>query len=155
MKASTTILIILALLIIGFVVWPRTKADPMTPGTTVTQSDSIEGCYIATIAKDVYTLEIKSQNEQEVTGTLAYKNFEKDSSSGPFVGTYSSSMLVGDYSFSSEGMNSVRQVAFKKVANGFVQGFGPTKTEGNAETLDMANLSYDNSPVFVKTACKS
>lgn len=155
MKTTQIALIIIVLGLIAIFFWPKSEELRYRP-TTVTQSESVVGCYVATLAKDVYTMKITSQDGIQVTGTLAYKNFEKDSSSGSLVGVYDGTMLLGDYSFNSEGMDSISEVAFKKTPEGFVRGFGTTKTVGNKETLvSTTNLSYDNSPVFVKTACQS
>ncbi len=99
-------------------------------------------------------MNITTQNNKQVAGTLEFKNFEKDSSHGTLVGIYENDLLVGDYSFSSEGMNSVRQVAFKKSQNGFVEGFGDVETKGNKEVFkDSSKLTFDNSYEFKKVVC--
>ncbi len=152
MKTRTILVVIVCIALIAFVVWPREKG--VAP-TTSDVSESVVGCYTATIGKDVYSMNIQNQTGLAISGTLAYNNFEKDSSRGTLDGIYDGSMLIGDYSFSSEGMDSVAQVVFKKVPEGFVRGFGATQTVGNKEMLvDTTNLSYDNSPTFVKTECK-
>lgn len=156
MKTAHIVLTIIVLGLITLLVWPKQKDMSMgdTPAV-VGQNESIVGCYVATIAKDVYTLKIESHEGLTVAGTLAYKNFEKDSSSGTLTGVYDGTVLLGDYSFNSEGMTSLAQVAFKKTLDGFVRGFGDTQTVGNKEMLiDTTNLSYENSPTFVKTACQ-
>ncbi len=119
----------------------------------VEERASMVGCYVATLGKDVYTLTITSEQRGTVLGTVSFDNFEKDSSSGTFVGTYNDGLLVGDYSFQSEGMSSVRQLAFQKVDNGFVPGYGEVVVVDGRETfVDSTNLSYDNSTVFIKQA---
>lgn len=115
--------------------------------------DSIKGCYVAALAQDKYTLAITSENSGVIEGTLAFDNFEKDSSRGTFTGTYAGGILLGDYAFSSEGMDSVRQVIFKKVDGGFVEGFGDVKTEGNREVLvNPSSIVYNSTPVFAESA---
>jgi hypothetical protein len=154
MKTTRIVLIVLMLGLITLLAWPKATQQQAQP-VPVAQNDSIIGCYVATIAKDVYSMNITSQEGIAIEGTLAYKNFEKDSSSGTLVGIYDSQMLLGDYSFASEGMDSVAQVAFKKTPEGFIRGFGPTETMGNKEVLtDTSNLTYENSPTFVKTQCQ-
>lgn len=150
MKTAQLVLTIVVIGLITLLVWPKQKAT-----APVVQTDSVVGCYVATIAKDVYSMQITSQDGLAVAGTLAYNNFEKDSSRGTLTGVYDGTMLLGDYSFSSEGMQSIAQVAFKKTPEGFVRGFGETQTVGTKEMLkDTTKLSYDNSPVFVKTECQ-
>lgn len=113
---------------------------------------SIVGCYIATLAKDVYTLTIASQTGNAFTGHLSFKNFEKDSSSGTFVGTYTDGVLLGDYAFASEGMDSIMQVIFKKTPDGFVRGFGDMNTTGDRFT-DVTKVTYDTTYTFKPSEC--
>ena len=153
MKTSHTIAltaIVLFVIAIGIIVIGK-KDTPVSPLTESPQASSIKGCYVATLSKDVYTLNVQSQIGDQISGTLAFKNFQKDSSSGTFEGTYQNGILFGNYSFMSEGMNSVLQVAFKKVGDNFVRGFGDMDTTG-ARFADVANLTYDEQQVFKPTA---
>jgi hypothetical protein len=156
MKIAHIVLVIAVLGLIGTLVMTRLRAPaPATTLVPVVTRGSIVGCYRATISKDIYTMKIDSQDGLSIEGTLSYKNFEKDSSEGTLTGVYDGAMLFGDYTFKSEGVNSIAQVAFKKTPDGFVRGFGSTQTVGNKEMLtDTTTLSYDSSPIFVKTECK-
>lgn len=117
-----------------------------------TDKESIAGCYVAHLAKDVYTLNIQSEKDGEVSGMLAFNNYEKDSSSGTFTGTYSKGILSGYYYFTSEGMNSVSQVMFKKVAGGFIRGFGSMTAEGDTAVFENPeSVTYDSSYTFLKS----
>jgi hypothetical protein len=117
----------------------------------VQQDESMAGCYVATLSRDVYTLTITSEQRGTVLGTVSFDNFEKDSSSGTFVGTYNDGLLVGDYTFESEGMTSVRQLAFKKVDSGFVAGFGEVEVVDDREMFkDVSDLDYDTSTIFAR-----
>ncbi|MEK7588986.1 MAG: hypothetical protein AAB438_04205 [Patescibacteria group bacterium] len=120
----------------------------------VQNESSILGCYVAKLSKDVYTLNINSNTNDVVTGFLAFNNYEKDSSSGAFTGTYKDGILVGDYSFSSEGMDSVMQVIFKKVGDNFIRGFGPVATtiEGKVNFANLTDITYDSNSTFIKSA---
>lgn len=144
------IIVILVALAGAFAFQYMQPSVPAGPGGIT----SIEGCYVANLAKDVYTLEVQSESNGEFNGTLEFDNFEKDSSSGTFNGTYSNGILLGDYSFASEGTNSVMQVAFKKTEGGFMRGFGPVNTEDNKVTFtDVNQLAYQ-SPVFEYVSCR-
>ena len=140
---ASIILFVLAIVII--VIGKNNTA--VSPVVESPQVNVIKGCYVATLSKDVYTLNIQSQENEQVSGALSFKNFQKDSSSGTFVGTYNNDILLGDYSFNSEGMSSVLQVAFKKSENGFIRGFGDMDSTGT-RFADVANLTYDDSQVF-------
>ncbi len=150
-----TILIIVIVVILGFIIYlqfGKSESQVVVKNNTnvTTQEENIVGCYVATLAKDVYTININSQNDQAVEGTLTFDNFEKDSSSGTFGGTYKDGILLGEYSFQSEGMNSVMQVIFKKQGNDFVRGFGPVNATGDA-FVDVNDVTYDTSVVFKAT----
>lgn len=142
-------IIVLVVIIIGiFIYYYKTKPAPIiNEETPIVTEDSIKGCYIARLSKDVYTLTILSQNGESFEGKLSFKNFEKDSSSGIFNGTYKDGILLGDYSFQSEGTNSVMQVIFKKSGNGFVRGYGDTIQEGT-RFADLNKIIYNSSYVF-------
>lgn len=148
MKNSNAFLVIILIIIVGALFYFQKSKDMNSNGETpVVSESSIEGCYVATLAKDVYTLTIVSENEGTFAGSLSFKNFEKDSSSGTYNGTYKDGVLLGDYSFQSEGMNSVMQVIFKKEGEAFVRGFGEVNETGE-RFVDLENITYDNSYKF-------
>lgn len=150
MKSAKTLLVIILIIIVAFLFY-RNKNSSQNPDTHLDQG-SIVGCYKAIIAKDVYTLSITDEINSLVNGTLTYNNFEKDSSSGTFIGTYKDGILMGDYSFDSEGMHSVRQVIFKKDGDNFVQGFGSAKMVNDKEVFtDLSTISYDSKNIFIKS----
>jgi hypothetical protein len=117
---------------------------------------SIAGCYAQMLGNDVYTLNITSAENGVVSGTVAFNNYEKDSSSGTFAGTYENGILLGDYTFDSEGMHSVRQLVFKKVPTGFIEGFGGVTVTDNREALtDPASATFDPKNTFTPSdVCK-
>ena len=151
------IIVVLFLIIIGvFIYYYKTKPAPIptNEGVTAVTQDSIKGCYVAHLAKDVYTLTILSQNGESVEGKLDIKNFEKDSSTGTLTGTYKNGILLADYTFNSEGTTSVMQVSFKKSGNGFVRGWGDMNQDGT-RFADINKITYDSPYVFEasKTDC--
>lgn len=149
MKNNLKIIVVLLLIIIIgiFLYYYKTKPALINNVTPIVTQDSIKGCYIARLAKDVYTLTILSQSGESFEGKLSFKNFEKDSSSGTYKGTYKNGILLGDYSFNSEGMDSVIEVIFKKLENGFVRGYGDMMEEGT-RFADLNKITYDASYVF-------
>lgn len=115
--------------------------------------EPITGCYIFTLGKDVYILNIKAENDGMVSGELEFNNFEKDSSHGNFHGKYEQGILLADYEFDAEGMHSIRQVAFKKTGPDFVEGFGPAQVKNGREAFtDLAEVKYDPQYTFKKSA---
>lgn len=154
MKNSQIIIIAIFIILFGILIVRQVKkpeVETITPPVVV-QTPDIRGCYVAYLAKDVYTLNVQSQTGADFTGTLQFKNFEKDSSYGTYVGTYKDDILLGEYAFTSEGMDSLMQVIFKKVPEGFVRGFGTLETEGR-EFEDLSKVQYDNKVIFKSQPC--
>tara|TARA_B100001179_G_scaffold196611_1_gene155294 strand:- start:276 stop:779 length:504 start_codon:yes stop_codon:yes gene_type:complete len=160
-------LIILVIIILGiFVYRAATPSSSVEEPVDVIESDeenldeadtppsSIIGCYVAGTENDVYTLTIKSQEGETVTGTLEFDNYQKDSSEGSFNGTFEGGILLGDYSFSSEGMDSVMEVIFKQQGEDFVRGYGEVTNEGT-EFVDTQDIEYkvNDLSLFEKQSC--
>lgn len=80
-------------------------------------------CYRYTSESDTITLKLIHE-ESSITGTLVYDLKEKDNNTGTIKGIMRDNVLVADYSFTSEGIQSVRQVAFKLEGNSFIEGYG-------------------------------
>lgn len=128
---------------------PKVVEEPIP--TPIVVEDSILGCYVATLSKDIYTMTLLGETQGKIFGRLAFNNYEKDSSSGTFEGTYNDGILLGNYSFDSEGSHSDMQVVFKKVGETFVRGYGDVKNEGDKVLFkDLSSISYDTNSTFVK-----
>ncbi len=96
---------------------------------------SILGCYVAKIKEDVFTLNIATQKKTNVEAFIAYKNAYKDSSHGTFAGSFDGTILMGIYTFESEGTTSRSEVIFKRSADGFKEGFGPSDMKGDLSSF--------------------
>lgn len=105
------------------------------------ETNSIVGCYVGSLAKDNYLIEINSQDNNKVRATIAYLNYQKDSSRGSFDGRYTNGILNGIYTFQSEGLESVRELFFKGDKAGFVAGYGPAEMRGD--------ISYFTRPLSI------
>ena len=118
--------------------------------TSNTPKVNIVGCYVARITKDRFILDITEQADTKIKAKIAYLNYEKDSSTGSFIGTYEDGILDGIYSFRSEGMDSQREVIYRQVKNGFISGFGPIEFVGGLERLKRPlDLSWNSTFIYV------
>lgn len=162
MKDSKGILVIIVIIVLGILAYGLFRKDPVvsTPNPSnddnTAQVESVAGCYVATTGKDLYTLNIQMQTEENVSGKLAFKNFEKDSSTGVFTGKYKDGILLGDYTFQSEGMQSQMQVIFKKEEDNFIRGYGPVDSETGTKFTDLSEITFDSSStlsLFKKGEC--
>jgi len=60
------------------------------------------------------------------------------------------------YEFQSEGMTSVREVVFKKNNDGFVQGFGAMRMDGQKEVfVDASRAAFDSGIEFKASPCQT
>ncbi|MDF2516115.1 MAG: hypothetical protein K0R59_1411 [Sphingobacterium sp.] len=79
-----------------------------------------------------------------VHGDLSYRWKEKDRNIGHIDGVLKDSIVLADYTFASEGQQSVRQVAFKFSKNRAVEGFGNMEEKGGKMSFVAPDkLSYD------------
>jgi hypothetical protein len=81
-----------------------------------------------------------------IKGSLAYHLFEKDRNVGRIEGKVKGNLLVADYTFMSEGVESVRQVVFKKEGNSYVEGYGDIEN-ANGKTVykSLDSLTFSHS----------
>ena len=113
---------------------------------------SSTNCYRYINNNDTVVLKIEDVNGM-VTGTLVYNLYQKDKNTGTIDGKMKGGLLIADYSFLSEGVKSVRQIAFKKKGNTFIEGYGESEEKNgkiifkNADALDfthsMVLTAYD------------
>jgi hypothetical protein len=89
------------------------------------------------------------------TGSLVYLFKEKDRNVGTFQASMRGDILVADYTFNSEGTKSTRQVAFKKVGNTYVEGYGESVDEnGVMKFKDINSLNFGSSIILQETPCE-
>jgi hypothetical protein len=119
-----------------------------------TSAPSINGCYMSILKQDTATLRI-NENAGLISGDLTYNRFEKDRNKGTFKGEIKDSLIIGDYTFQSEGNSSVRQVVFKISGANLIEGYGDINMNGDTATFkNISRLNYQNDQPFIKTDCK-
>jgi hypothetical protein len=79
-----------------------------------TSNTQFATCYQGIVGNSKSLIQITSQSNSEVKGSLIFQNYEKDSSFGDFVGTYSDNKLITSFTFESEGTQSIREIIFTK-----------------------------------------
>lgn len=127
--------------------------------TSVTQTEEVKAmipaqtCYVGIMGKDSIFLKTE-RFPNVVTGTLVYKFYEKDQSQGALDGKMHGDTLVADYTFSSEGKTSVRQVAFLLSADSAREGYGEQEEkEGKMVFKNLGELNFKDAVTLGKTAC--
>lgn len=118
------------------------KTDTTADATQVDEPkvEMTETCYEWIVKKDTISLKVV-QTGNMVTGELHYKWFEKDSNHGDIKGEMKGDTLIVDYTFMSEGMESVRKEFFLKKDGGLV--IGQPDYEHQQEPFKAKDVKYD------------
>ncbi|MBW7839690.1 MAG: hypothetical protein H3C36_08655 [Chitinophagaceae bacterium] len=133
--------------------------ETATPGTDDKDDGEMkvmipaQACYTGIIGKD--TIFLKTEKfPNVVTGILEYKFFEKDNSKGDLDGVMRGDTLIAEYSFSSEGVRSIRQVAFLLQGDVAIEGYGELEEkEGKMIFKNTHSLKFDKAVPLRKTTC--
>lgn len=110
-----------------------------------------EGCYVYNANGNRIVFEITDVSKT-ILGNLSYALKEKDGNKGTFAGVMNDSILLGKYSFVSEGKESTREVAFLVENGQLIEGFGELDSTGTA-FKDLSVLSFSSSMPLSKTEC--
>lgn len=128
------------LVLVGALVMVAVSCNKKTETTTVEPIDSsgifvdeanvtdstlasTSACYVEAIGKDTVFAKINN-NLGTITGSLHYKNFEKDSSFGDLSGIADGDTLKVDYVFQAEGTTSTREIWFLQKDGKLIEGIG-------------------------------
>ncbi|MBC7914165.1 MAG: hypothetical protein H7Y07_08580, partial [Pyrinomonadaceae bacterium] len=126
MKKTALYLIVLAISITACNT-PNQKSETTDSAENTEKDSLISGnvsseCYAYKNNKDSVYMHLKDSAGM-ISGNLSYNFYEKDSNKGTINGQMKGDTLVADYTFMSEGVVSVRQVAFLKKGTDFVEGY--------------------------------
>lgn len=111
-------------------------------------------CYQLVNGKDTVTASLTIDG-QKVSGNLIYNFFEKDKNTGSILGTIKGDTLVADYTFQSEGQESIRQVIFLRKDKTLSEGYGESKQEGNKSVfLNAKAIQFTSSTILKEVPCK-
>lgn len=144
------------LVVVGAVFFSCQKKEvPILEATPEPQIEEtlVQECYQFSKGKDTINanLAIKGEN---VTGDLAYRFFEKDKSSGPVTGTLKGDTLVLEYTFQSEGSQSVRDVVYLRKNNTLIEGYGDIEEkDGKVIYKNKQQLQFTGT-ILNKIPCK-
>jgi len=145
-------------LLLGILVFVSCKKEvkAQKPKVVTVKEPIVEECFRGISGKDTVTLNIYRQGSQISDGKLQYRLFAKDKNEGTLVGQIKGDTLFAAYSFSSEGSNSTREVAFLKKGVNYVEGYGEVKDDGhgNVTFKDTRHLHFDGKMTLSKIPCQ-
>jgi hypothetical protein len=130
-----------------------TDTIPGASSTSAGIDTTLAGCYSSIINKDTSAMQIETKGAV-VSGPLSYNIFEKDRNDGNFQGEVRGNILTGWYLFKSEGMMSVRQVAWKINGRSLWPGYGEVTQKGDTMLFkNIDQLRFDSTRPFTKVPC--
>src|SRR5689334_14296457 len=119
---TTSIIVLMALLASCKLQSREKEEEKKAEDQATTKTDQLSNCYEYVTQSDTVVLRLLHVGEN-ITGMLVYKFKEKDSNQGTILGSMQGDILLARYKFMSEGTQSERQVAFKKIGNTFIEGY--------------------------------
>lgn len=140
----------LLVIVVGLLVACSGKTDHAAG----TGSTAVAGCYAyINTGRDSVLLQLHVAG-QTVTGDLAYKLYEKDANTGTIRGEMRGDTLFADYTFASEGSESVREVAFLKKGNRLAEGYGEVEERnGRMVFKNKEKLSFNGGIILESVPC--
>ncbi len=109
-------------------------------------------CFTWSIGQNVAKARLNIDGNK-VSGTLEYDYAEKDDTKGTLNGTLNNDIIMAEYTFMSEGQESVMEVVFKLQSNKLIQGYAEMEEQnGKLVFKDAVKLSFQNT--FVRTNCE-
>lgn len=116
-------------------------------------SEATVSCYSYATPDDSIMLRLSQQGDA-VEGELTYYLKEKDANRGTLVGTMKDDTLFADYTFQSEGVTSVREVAFIRRGEALVEAFGEVEErDGKFVFMDRSLITPNENVTLRRIDC--
>lgn len=116
-------------------------------------SETAVSCYAYSTPDDSIMLRL-SQRGAAVDGELTYYLREKDANRGTIVGTMKNDTLFAEYTFQSEGVTSIREIAFIRRGDALVEGFGEVEERnGKFVFIDRSLITPNENVVLQRIDC--
>jgi hypothetical protein len=127
-----------------------------TGDSSMNEADTVlSGCYSMIVNRDTASLQLQVKGNQ-ASGSLSYNLYEKDRNDGTFEGELNNGVLAGWYLFRSEGLMSVRQVAFKVREKALWPANGEVFVRNDSTLFkDVNKLRFDSTRAFRKVPCSA
>lgn len=133
----------------------RKAADStITAETAVIAAAESSTCYVSFKNRDSIYLHLIKKGEQ-ITGTLNVSLHEKDKNVGTISGLVKGDTLLLDYRYQSEGVESIRQVAYLQKDGKLIEGFAEVQEQnGKMVFKSLAELTFEDKVVLEQSNCK-
>lgn len=123
-------------------------------GSRTEKVETTTACYTYTTDNDSIMLRL-TRIDSMVNGELTYILYEKDANKGTIEGVMKGDTLFADYTFTSEGTTSVREVAFVQRGDELVEAFGEVEEQnGKFVFSDRSLLTLNENVVLRSSECE-
>jgi len=113
----------------------------------------VSGCFSQVVKSDTALLQVEN-NKGNVTGVLTYDYHQKDRNDGTLQAEQTGDIIKGWYLFKSEGIISVRQVAWKINGNELWPATGELSEKNDTTVFaEPDKLRFDSTNAFRKIPC--
>ncbi|MRX67249.1 hypothetical protein SAMN06265349_101932 [Flavobacterium resistens] len=131
------------------------QIEPKAPKEAEIVEPAGDQCYASNADGNAIELSFNVNSHQEVNGKLSYNITGKDKNEGTLIGNMKGDTLIADYTFMSEGVSSVREVAFLQKDGTLIEGFGDVvQVNDKFAFKDKSKLKFDAKNTLSKVDCK-
>lgn len=117
--------------------------------------DPVHFCYEFIRNRDTILLELVVGPDDMISGDLLYQLAGKDRNNGTLKGVIHNDTILADYTFMSEGKQSVREITFLKKDNSLTEGYASMEeAEGKMQFKSGVIPSYTGMKLIL-TNCKN
>lgn len=132
----------------------KTASDNLVTAPKAVEPPPAKQCYTYFSTKDTITV-ILNGPDSALTGSMVYAISGKDKNLGTLKGKMSGDTLFADYTFQSEGVTSVRELAFIKKEGKLLEGYGPVDEKGNrAFFTDKSKIQFTGNIPLTAENCR-
>lgn len=133
----------------------QNEAETTTPSEAEasTAVSAVAGCYEFSENNSQVLAQLEVVRDS-IKGRLRYDFYEKDDNDGEFAGTMRGDTLFGVYTFSSEGQQSQREVAFLWQEDRLLEGYGNPQFDNEVQRFEAPDqINFGQGVILTKTEC--
>lgn len=127
-------------------------AEPVTVQPDTAAAIVTPSCYAHQTSNNIVLLKLDAV-QPTVSGHLTYDFMGQDKHDGAIRGTMHGDTLYADYKFTLKGKQYVRQVAFLRRGEVFIEGTGETKQEGGTTVFSNTDSVNFNGVILKEVPC--
>lgn len=133
----------------------QVKETETNSSAKVEQKNTSEtNCYLYAGLSDTVSMNLTHLGDS-ITGYLVYNFKEKDKNTGTINGSMNGNILIAEYTFLSEGIQSCRQVAFKLEGTSFSEGYGESYSQNDKVVFrNIDSLNFQGPMKLTEIACQ-